>query len=62
MKRNMVTIYVPDGYADADEFLKDCQFEAAGPLAQFDAIIESLNYDGPDTNSLSVGEIRQALP
>lgn len=29
---------------------------------QFDAIIASLNYDGPDTNSLTVGEIRRALP
>lgn len=29
---------------------------------QFEAIIASLNYDGPDANSLTVGEIRRALP
>jgi hypothetical protein len=28
-KRETVTIYVPDGYKDAKEFLKDCQFERA---------------------------------
>lgn len=27
--RPTVTLYVPAGYADADEFLKDCQFERA---------------------------------
>lgn len=27
--RQTVTIFVPDGYANADEFLKDCQFERA---------------------------------
>lgn len=27
--RPTVTIVVPDGHADADEFLKDCQFERA---------------------------------
>lgn len=32
------------------------------PLQQFDAIVASLNYDGPDENSLTVGEIRRALP
>lgn len=25
--RQTVTLYVPGGYRDADEFLKDCQFE-----------------------------------
>lgn len=28
-KRETVTIYVPDGYRDSKEFLKDCQFEPA---------------------------------
>lgn len=28
----------------------------------FERIIKSLNYDGPDTDSLTVGEIRRALP
>lgn len=28
----------------------------------FEEIIASLNYDGSDTNSLTVGEIRRALP
>jgi len=28
----------------------------------FDEIIISLNYDGADTDSLTVGEIRRALP
>jgi len=27
MMRKTVTIYVPDGYKDKDEFLKDCAFE-----------------------------------
>jgi hypothetical protein len=31
MSRATVTIFVPDGYADAGEFLKDCQFERAEP-------------------------------
>jgi len=30
-KRETVTIYVPDGYRDAKEFLIDCQFECAPP-------------------------------
>jgi hypothetical protein len=30
--------------------------------ARFEDIIRSLNYDGTDTNSLTVGEIRRALP
>jgi len=25
--RETVTIYVPEGYKDADEFLRDCQLE-----------------------------------
>jgi hypothetical protein len=29
MTRATVTIYVPDGYKDAEEFLRDCQFEPA---------------------------------
>ncbi len=29
---------------------------------RFEDIIESLRYDGSDTNSLTVGEIRRALP
>lgn len=29
--RPVVTIYVPNGYADANEFLKDCGFEAVEP-------------------------------
>jgi len=28
----------------------------------FEAVITSLNYDGPDINGLTVGEIRRALP
>lgn len=62
MARAMVTIYIPEGYKDAEEFLKDCSFEAAAPLERFEDIIKSLNYDGPDTNRLTVGEIRRALP
>lgn len=31
--RETVTIYVPDGYNTAEEFLKDCQFEQAEPPA-----------------------------
>jgi len=27
MKREIVTIYVPAGYSDAAEFLRDCEFE-----------------------------------
>lgn len=26
--RETITLYVPDGYRDAREFLADCQFEA----------------------------------
>lgn len=35
---------------------------AAARAERFEEIIASLNYDGPDTNSLTVGEIRRALP
>lgn len=28
----------------------------------FEEVIRRLNYDGPDTDSLTVGEIRRALP
>ena len=31
--RETVTIYVPDGYKNADEFLKDCEFEKVVPPA-----------------------------
>ena len=31
-------------------------------LADFNRLISCLNYDGPDENSLTVGEIRRALP
>lgn len=34
----------------------------AGPRQNFERIIASLNYDGADTDSLTVGEIRRALP
>lgn len=30
-RRETVIIYVPDGYKDAKEFLRDCQFERAPP-------------------------------
>jgi hypothetical protein len=30
--------------------------------ASFERIVEALRYDGPDENSLTVGEIRRALP
>lgn len=30
-------------------------------LERFEEIIKSLNYDGKDTNSLTVGEIRRAI-
>lgn len=29
VRREIVTIYVPDGYKDAKEFLRDCNFERA---------------------------------
>ena len=32
------------------------------PRQAFEEIIESLRYDGNDTDSLTVGEIRRALP
>lgn len=32
--RQTVTIYVPDGYRDAEEFLSDCQFEAVEKPAE----------------------------
>lgn len=35
---------------------------AQGQLAAFNRIVASLRYDGPDENSLTVGEIRSALP
>lgn len=39
------------------------QIEAAViTLQTFDTIIAALRYDGPDENSLTVGEIRRALP
>ncbi len=61
--RETVTIYVPSGYKDAAEFLKDCQFEVAKPEpTPWDAgwnrsyepierraaeIYETFVYDGP---------------
>ncbi len=45
-------------WQSADRELKERPTERE----QFEAIIASLNYDGPDANSLTVGEIRRALP
>jgi hypothetical protein len=36
-RRPIVTIFVPEGYADAAEFLKDCQFERVESDTQFAA-------------------------
>jgi hypothetical protein len=63
--RKTVTLYVPDGYRDADEFLKDCQFERADipPSELLETLIKSLQWDGsqPELNSITIGEIRRAV-
>lgn len=44
------------------ELWQSAERELNGSVRErFEAIIASLNYDGPDTNSLTVGEIRRAL-
>ena len=45
-----------DAWEDAKLF-----YENRPTRAAFEAIIASLKYDGPDTDSLTVGEIRRAL-
>lgn len=62
--RKTVTIYVPDGYESAGEFLKDCQFQRA-PIASvemLDAILSHINFDGMDSSGITIGELRRALP
>lgn len=36
--------------------------QPAAPSRQFEQVIAGLSYDGDDINSLTVGEIRRALP
>lgn len=60
--RQIVTIVVPHGYETVAELLEDCQLERASLSEAFELFIKALNYDGTDTNSLTVGEIRKALP
>ena len=50
--RETVTIYVPSGYKDADEFLRDCQFERVHPLA--------LTWDAPYNRHYEPVELRAA--
>ncbi len=63
--RETVTLFVPDGYADAAEFLKDCQFERAEIPTQvlLETLIKRLQWDGPeaDLNTITIGEIRRAV-
>lgn len=60
----IVTIYVPDVYGSAGEFLKDCQFQRA-PIAtveMLDALLSHINFDGMDSSGITIGELRRALP
>jgi hypothetical protein len=62
--RKTVTLYIPDGYANAREFLRDCQFEQA-PIAtveMLDALLSHINFDGVDSSGITIGELRRALP
>lgn len=61
VKPPVVNIYVPTGYKSAAEFLKDCQFEQATTGDLFNELVRRLNYDGPDTASLTLGEIARAV-
>ncbi|HJU06471.1 MAG TPA: hypothetical protein VJ692_15090 [Nitrospiraceae bacterium] len=64
MERPTVTLVVPDGYKDADEFLKDCQFEraqiATGDL--FNQLVGRINFDGMDPRTFTLSEIERAVP
>ena len=46
-----------DGWEDAKIF-----YENRPTREALEAILASLNYDGTDVNSLTIGEIRRALP
>jgi len=49
----------------AEKFIERFQIEQeqnGSARERFEAIIASLNYDGLDTDSLTVGEIRRSLP
>ena len=46
-----------DAWEDAKIFYENRPTQAA-----FEAILASLNYDGQNIDSLTVGEIRRALP
>lgn len=63
MNRPTVTLYVPDGYADADEFLEDCQFERAeistGDL--FNQLLSRINFDGMDPRTFSLSELHGTI-
>ena len=61
VKAPVVNIYVPSGYKNAAEFLRDCQFEQATTGDLFNELVRRLNYDGPDTASLTLGEIAAAV-
>jgi hypothetical protein len=58
--RQTVTLYVPNGYQDADEFLKDCQFEVAELPSRSEmvslvaAIIQDEAKYNPTTNTWNV--------
>lgn len=42
--------------------IQPTEHDHPSPRKDFERIIASLNYDGADTDSLTVGEIRRALP
>ncbi len=48
MDMSYVTIKIPDGYASAEEFLKDCQFEQmeTSEWKNLDRIIDALEKAG----------------
>jgi hypothetical protein len=63
--RETVTLFVPEGYADADDFLKDCQFERAETPTPIllETLIKRLQWDGneADLNTITIGEMRRAI-
>jgi hypothetical protein len=68
--RKTVTLYVPDGYRDADEFLKDCQFERAisaelpsrsEMVSLIAAIIQDEAKYNPATNTWNVETAAEAI-
>lgn len=56
------TLDSTDGHAAIVHAIRYGRYGAKPTRVGFERLLESLKYDGGDINSLTVGEIRRALP